>query len=79
MDAKLNPQASCPALPTVRRASVPWLHRWADWLRHLPRVASHNELRGMSDRELQDLGIGRSEIPHLLGRQEGRPRIPAAG
>lgn len=30
--------------------------------RHLPG----QELRRMSDRELSDLGVGRSEIPHVL-------------
>ena len=28
--------------------------------------ASARELRGMSDHELKDLGIGRSEVPQLL-------------
>lgn len=30
------------------------------------RPRGGDELMGMSDRELSDLGIGRSEIPHVL-------------
>lgn len=33
--------------------------------RHTP-VHGADELMGMSERELSDLGIGRSEIPHVL-------------
>ena len=32
------------------------------------RVRGVDELKGMSDRELADIGIGRSEIPHALQR-----------
>lgn len=40
-----------------------------DTLRGLYRSAprGHAELRGMSDLELRDLGIGRSEVGHVLG------------
>ena len=36
-----------------------------------------DELMGMSDRELTDLGIGRSEIPHVLDEEcrEARQRL----
>jgi uncharacterized protein YjiS (DUF1127 family) len=42
----------------------------AMWAAVAPRqrapVPGAGELAGMSDRELTDLGIGRSEVPHLL-------------
>lgn len=41
-----------------------------------PRGA--DELRGMSDHELRDLGIGRSEIPHVLDPGWGRTGFPPA-
>ena len=37
-----------------------------------PRGA--DELMGMSDRELRDLGIGRSEIPHVLDEESRQAR-----
>lgn len=42
----------------VRRAIARWFSNW--------RARQHNELLRMSARELNDLGIGRSEIPALL-------------
>lgn len=42
----------------------------AVWAAVAPRrrapVPGAGELAGMSDRELTDLGIGRSEVPHVL-------------
>lgn len=52
-------------------------------LRWLRRGSSARELRGMSDRELTDLGIGRSEIAYLLAdgpaelRELRAPALPA--
>ncbi|MBX3653383.1 MAG: DUF1127 domain-containing protein [Ramlibacter sp.] len=39
-----------------------------DWLlgAHAHQRLGEGELRGMTDRELADLGIGRSEVPALL-------------
>jgi hypothetical protein len=52
------------SLPLLPVAFVAWL---ASLLpeRRVPAPGA-DELAGMSDRELTDLGIGRSEIPHVL-------------
>lgn len=66
MHANLNLPPLLPALlPTARRLGLALL-RIASRLptRHQPLGA--DELRGMGDLELRDLGLGRSEIPHVL-------------
>jgi hypothetical protein len=52
------------SLPVLPIAFVSWLAS----LLPPPRVrlSGVDELKGMSDRELADLGIGRSEIPHVM-------------
>ena len=52
-----------------------FLRRARDAAGHQPLGA--NELRGMSELELRDLGIGRSEIPHALrGPDAQRSAVP---
>jgi uncharacterized protein YjiS (DUF1127 family) len=48
------------------------LHRvLAAWLARRARHTAARELRGMSEHELKDLGIGRSEIPAQLAQRGG--------
>lgn len=59
----------------------PVLATFADWIAvsvtgvvqaafaRRPPAPGRDELRGMSERELGDLGIGRSEVPYVLGRR----------
>lgn len=92
MDAKLNPfpspaplhlawSASTSTLPRRARlfmSKTGWLRRWAARVRRALSRAGGDELRGMSDHDLKDLGIGRSEIPHILGRgADLRSRYPS--
>lgn len=46
-------------------ALMNWIWNWLGGARAHQRLGDA-ELRGMSDRELTDLGIGRSEVPALL-------------
>ena len=43
----------------------------AVWVARLARHTAARELRGMSEHELKDLGIGRSEIPAQLAQRGG--------
>jgi uncharacterized protein YjiS (DUF1127 family) len=52
--------AFLPAARLPRAAPSPWRKP------KRPQVLGAAELRGMSDYELKDLGIGRSEVPHLI-------------
>jgi uncharacterized protein YjiS (DUF1127 family) len=67
MDTKLHLPLICTLENLVRRPAAA-LARFA---RRLLGTAGHQslgaaQLRAMSDLELRDLGIGRSEIPHAL-------------
>jgi uncharacterized protein YjiS (DUF1127 family) len=46
------------------KACRSWLHQ-----QRIARGQDALDLRGMEDRELQDLGIGRSEIPGILQQE----------
>lgn len=76
MQAKLNPPLSFPSptslVPVVRRAAAA-LARGLARLReaHAHQRLGADELRSMSELELRDLGIGRSEVPRVL---RGEPR-----
>jgi len=53
--------------------------RWPQWRRAAKPDVEHSrlgeaELRGMSDYELKDLGIGRSEVPGVLEAEVLRRR-----
>lgn len=58
---------SAKSLPLLPVAFVAWLASLLP-ARRVP-VAGADELMGMSERELTDLGIGRSEIPHVLDEE----------
>ncbi len=45
----------------------------AAWTSMRARRAAARELQGMSEHELKDLGIGRSEIPSRLACRPGTP------
>lgn len=66
MSANTVPLPATPALRLLRLA-----RRFVDALVLARRgpVQGVQELMGMSERELSDLGIGRSEIPHVLEAQ----------
>jgi uncharacterized protein YjiS (DUF1127 family) len=51
----------------------------AAWTAMQARRAAHDELRGMSDQELADLGIGRCEIPLLLAHRSDAGAVPQRG
>lgn len=86
MDAKLNPLSFLAMPPPASGRPAAWLaalkaafgaglRRWAEGLRSSPFAAGADELLAMSDRDLQDLGIGRGEVPRLLaGGREARLR-----
>jgi len=82
MDAKLNLSAFLAPLqpagtPTLARrtkllmSKTGRLRQWAASARRALCRPDADELRAMSEHELKDLGIGRSEIPHILGRSAG--------
>jgi len=87
MDAKLNLNAFVAPLQPAASAGSPafdrtaklftsaagWLRRWAASARGVHSRSAADELRAMSEHELRDLGIGRSEIPHILGRAACHP------
>jgi len=54
-----------------RNGMVALLKFWRAWLhqQRMERTQDALDLRGMEDRELQDLGIGRSEIPGILQQE----------
>ncbi len=61
------------ALERVARPLLARLRRAALWLReHERRTRDRAELAQMSNRELNDLGIGRSDIPGVMDAPEWR-------
>jgi uncharacterized protein YjiS (DUF1127 family) len=48
--------------------AVAWRWLAARWARQRRERAAAHELRSMGERDLQDLGIGRSQVRHLLDR-----------
>lgn len=59
----MPPNISAGFSSKVQRAISRWLANW--------RTRQHEELSQMSARDLNDLGIGRSEIPALLDPSDG--------
>ena len=52
-----------------------WFRAGLDWLRAArARRGQSLELAAMSDHELSDLGVGRSEVPALLAREPVQDR-----
>lgn len=70
MYAKLNLPPLLPSpLPAARRLGLALLRLAARLPRPRHQPLGADELRGMGDQELKDLGLGRSEIPYVLRAQ----------
>jgi hypothetical protein len=71
---------SSKAVSAASAAFRKWLGRWLGRVVE-PSPGPGTELARMSDRELSDLGIGRSEIGQWIGRHaaDGRERPDRAG
>lgn len=64
-------QTTIPCCPGQRRRALPRLSTILTWLRREGHIARDTQrLAGLSDRDLQDIGISRDEIP--LAVRHGR-------
>lgn len=75
-NATLHPAALAPlGWGRVVRSLVAATANGARWLARPagPQGPGADELRAMSDRDLKDLGIGRSEVAHVLRGDLDRP------
>lgn len=57
------------SLPLLPFAFLSWVATFAPVRKKRGPAPGADELLAMSDRDLSDLGIGRSEIPHVLDEE----------